>query len=169
MEQRLQLSELQSPHVHQIWQQLHQIPDPELPALSITDLGMIRNVLPSDQGWKVIFTPTYSGCPATEFLINEIKTILGDAGFEQVDIEVMLTPAWTTDWMNQDAKRRLREFGIAPPQGTSCEHPEHKGAIRCPRCDSEQTEKISEFGSTACKALYKCTECLEPFDYFKCI
>lgn len=169
MEQRLQLSELQSPQVHQIWQQLHQIPDPELPALSITDLGMIRNVLPNNQGWKVLFTPTYSGCPATEFLINEIKTVLGDAGFEQIDIEVVLTPAWTTDWMNQDAKKRLREFGIAPPQGTACEHPEHKGAIRCPRCDSEQTEKISEFGSTACKALYKCTECLEPFDYFKCI
>jgi len=169
VEQRLQLNELQSPQVHQIWQQLHQIPDPELPALSITDLGMIRNVLPSNHGWKVIFTPTYSGCPATEFLINEIKTVLGDAGFEQIDIEVVLTPAWTTDWMNQDAKKRLREFGIAPPQGTACEHPEHKGAIRCPRCDSEQTEKISEFGSTACKALYKCTECLEPFDYFKCI
>ncbi|WP_353243504.1 1,2-phenylacetyl-CoA epoxidase subunit PaaD [Providencia sp.] len=169
MEQRLQLNELQSPQVHQIWQQLHQIPDPELPALSITDLGMIRNVLPSHHGWKVIFTPTYSGCPATEFLINEIKTVLGDAGFEQIDIEVVLTPAWTTDWMNQDAKKRLREFGIAPPQGTACEHPEHKGAIRCPRCDSEQTEKISEFGSTACKALYKCAECLEPFDYFKCI
>lgn len=121
------------------------------------------------QGWKVIFTPTYSGCPATEFLINEIKTVLGNAGFPNIDIEILLTPAWTTDWMNQDAKRRLREFGIAPPQGTSCEHPEHKGAVRCPRCDSEQTEKISEFGSTACKALYRCTECLEPFDYFKCI
>ncbi|WIE08429.1 MULTISPECIES: 1,2-phenylacetyl-CoA epoxidase subunit PaaD [Providencia] len=169
MEQRLQHCELQSPQVHQIWQQLHQIPDPELPALSITDLGMIRNVLPAAQGWKVIFTPTYSGCPATEFLLNEIKTVLGNVGFSNIDIEILLTPAWTTDWMNQDAKRRLREFGIAPPQGTSCEHPEHKGAVRCPRCDSEQTEKISEFGSTACKALYRCTECLEPFDYFKCI
>ncbi|HEC8327962.1 TPA: phenylacetate-CoA oxygenase subunit PaaJ [Providencia rettgeri] len=169
MEQRQQHCELQSPQVHQIWQQLQQIPDPELPALSITDLGMIRNVLPAGQGWKVVFTPTYSGCPATEFLINEIKTVLGDAGFQDINIEVMLTPAWTTDWMNQDAKRRLREFGIAPPQGTSCEHPEHKGAIRCPRCDSEHTQKISEFGSTACKALYRCTECLEPFDYFKCI
>ncbi|MBQ0686127.1 phenylacetate-CoA oxygenase subunit PaaJ [Providencia rettgeri] len=169
MEQRLKPNQLQSPQVHVIWQQLQQIPDPELPALSITDLGMIRNVVPNKQGWKVIFTPTYSGCPATEFLINEIKTVLGKAGFQNIDIEVMLTPAWTTDWMNQDAKRRLREFGIAPPQGTSCEHPEHKGAVCCPRCDSQQTEKISEFGSTACKALYRCTECLEPFDYFKCI
>ncbi|MBG5883589.1 MULTISPECIES: 1,2-phenylacetyl-CoA epoxidase subunit PaaD [Providencia] len=166
MEQRMQL---QSPDIHQIWQQLQQIPDPELPALSITDLGMVRHVKPTEQGWKIGFTPTYSGCPATEFLINEIKTVLDSAGFSPVDVEVVLTPAWTTDWMNQDAKRRLREFGIAPPQGVACEHPEHTGAIRCPRCDSEQTEKISEFGSTACKALYRCNECLEPFDYFKCI
>lgn len=119
MEQRLKPNQLQSPQVHVIWQQLQQIPDPELPALSITDLGMIRNVVPNKQGWKVIFTPTYSGCPATEFLINEIKTVLGKAGFQNIDIEVMLTPAWTTDWMNQDAKRRLREFGIAPRK----EHP----------------------------------------------
>ncbi len=91
MEQRLQHCELQSPQVHQIWQQLHQIPDPELPALSITDLGMIRNVLPAAQGWKVIFTPTYSGCPATEFLLNEIKTVLGNAGFPNIDIEILLT------------------------------------------------------------------------------
>ncbi len=166
MEQRMQL---QAPDIHQIWQQLHQIPDPELPALSITDLGMVRHVVPTEQGWQVGFTPTYSGCPATEFLINEIKTVLDSAGFQNVDVEVVLTPAWTTDWMNQDAKRRLREFGIAPPQGTACEHPEHTGAICCPRCDSQHTEKISEFGSTACKALYRCTECLEPFDYFKCI
>ncbi|MTB65456.1 phenylacetate-CoA oxygenase subunit PaaJ [Providencia sp. wls1943] len=166
MEQRMQL---QSPDIHQIWQQLQQIPDPELPALSITDLGMVRHVKPTEQGWQIGFTPTYSGCPATEFLINEIKTVLDSAGFSPVDVEVVLTPAWTTDWMNQDAKRRLREFGIAPPQGTACEHPEHTGAIYCPRCDSEQTEKISEFGSTACKALYRCNECLEPFDYFKCI
>ncbi|KGI83740.1 phenylacetic acid degradation protein, partial [Exiguobacterium mexicanum] len=93
MEQRLQPNQLQSPQVHVIWQQLQQIPDPELPALSITDLGMIRNVVPNKQGWKVIFTPTYSGCPATEFLINEIKTVLGKAGFQNIDIEVMLTPA----------------------------------------------------------------------------
>ncbi|MBS0923358.1 phenylacetate-CoA oxygenase subunit PaaJ [Providencia sp. JGM181] len=166
MEQRMQL---QSPDIHQIWQQLQQIPDPELPALSITDLGMVRHVKPTEQGWQIGFTPTYSGCPATEFLINEIKMVLDSAGFSPVDVEVVLTPAWTTDWMNQDAKRRLREFGIAPPQGTACEHPEHTGAICCPRCDSEKTEKISEFGSTACKALYRCNECLEPFDYFKCI
>lgn len=169
MEQTVFHHDLQSPVIHRIWKLLHLIPDPELPVLSITDLGMIRNIVPDNQGWKIIFTPTYSGCPATEFLINEIKTVLGNAGFKGITVEIMLTPAWTTDWMNQDAKRRLREFGIAPPQGTSCEHPEHKGAVRCPRCDSEHTEKISEFGSTACKALYRCTECLEPFDYFKCI
>ncbi|WP_272659091.1 1,2-phenylacetyl-CoA epoxidase subunit PaaD [Providencia sp. PROV121] len=169
MEQRLQNSGLQPPQIHQIWQQLHQIPDPELPALSITDLGMIRNVFATSRGWKVMFTPTYSGCPATEFLINEIKNVLEHAGFPNVEIEVVLTPAWTTDWMNQDAKQRLREFGIAPPAGKACEHPEKSGPICCPRCNSQHTEKISEFGSTACKALYRCLECFEPFDYFKCI
>ena len=169
MEQRQSLNGLQSPQLHQIWQQLQQIPDPELPALSITDLGMIRNVLATPNGWKVLFTPTYSGCPATEFLLNEIKQVLHHAGFSNIEIEVVLTPAWTTDWMNQNAKQRLRDFGIAPPVGKSCEHPEHSGPIRCPRCDSQQTEKISEFGSTACKALYRCRECFEPFDYFKCI
>lgn len=89
--------QLQSPDIHQIWQQLQQIPDPELPALSITDLGMVRHVIPTEQGWQVGFTPTYSGCPATEFLINEIKEVLDNAGFQHVNVDVILTPAWTTD------------------------------------------------------------------------
>ncbi|WP_237385750.1 1,2-phenylacetyl-CoA epoxidase subunit PaaD [Xenorhabdus sp. Sc-CR9] len=164
-----QLKTLQQPEVHQIWQCLHQIADPELPALSITDLGMIRTVTPLQSGWRVTFTPTYSGCPATEFLLNEISNTLTQAGFSPVYIEVSLTPAWTTDWMNADARQRLRESGIAPPQGLVCEKRTDAEPITCPRCGSHETEKISEFGSTACKALYRCQQCLEPFDYFKCI
>ncbi|WP_340617781.1 1,2-phenylacetyl-CoA epoxidase subunit PaaD [Xenorhabdus entomophaga] len=163
---------VQPPEIHQIWQCLHQIADPELPVLSITDLGMIRAVTPMQDmqnGWRVTFTPTYSGCPATEYLLNAIQETLTQAGFAPVDIEVSLTPAWTTDWINADAKQRLREFGIAPPQGLACEKPADAEPIICPRCGSHTTEKISEFGSTACKALYRCQQCLEPFDYFKCI
>ncbi|MBD2814746.1 phenylacetate-CoA oxygenase subunit PaaJ [Xenorhabdus sp. Flor] len=171
----LQLIVLQQPEVHQIWQCLHQIADPELPTLSITDLGMVRAVLPfsteqaGQTGWQVIFTPTYSGCPATEFLVNEIHTTLTQSGFSPVHVDVSLSPAWTTDWMNADARQRLRESGIAPPQGSACEKPADTESIICPRCSSHETEKISEFGSTACKALYRCRQCLEPFDYFKCI
>ncbi|PHM44819.1 phenylacetate-CoA oxygenase subunit PaaJ [Xenorhabdus mauleonii] len=164
-----QLKALQQPEVHQIWQCLHKIADPELPALSITDLGMVRAVTPLQTGWQVTFTPTYSGCPATEFLINEIRQLLTQAGFAPVHVNVSLSPAWTTDWMNADAKQRLKESGIAPPQGLSCEKPAEADPIHCPRCGSHETEKISEFGSTACKALYRCQQCLEPFDYFKCI
>ncbi|AYA41700.1 phenylacetate-CoA oxygenase subunit PaaJ [Xenorhabdus nematophila] len=164
-----QLKTLQQPEIHQIWQCLHHIADPELPALSITDLGMIRAVTPLSSGWRVTFTPTYSGCPATEFLLNEIRQTLTKAGFAPVYIDVSLTPAWTTDWMSADARQRLRESGIAPPQGLACEKPTDAESITCPRCGSHETEKISEFGSTACKALYRCQQCLEPFDYFKCI
>ncbi|PHM35641.1 1,2-phenylacetyl-CoA epoxidase subunit PaaD [Xenorhabdus innexi] len=175
-----QFNTLQQPEIHQIWQCLHQIADPELPTLSITDLGMVREVTTfrneqnGQNGWQVVFTPTYSGCPATDFLINEIRTTLTQAGFFPVHIDVSLSPAWTTDWMNADARQRLRESGIAPPQGAACERSGRKTSadtesIICPRCGSQQTEKISEFGSTACKALYRCQHCLEPFDYFKCI
>ncbi|CBJ79275.1 putative subunit of multicomponent oxygenase,phenylacetic acid degradation [Xenorhabdus bovienii str. Jollieti] len=169
MEQHVNTLQLQNPAIHQIWQCLHQIADPELPVLSITDLGMVRAVTPQLTGWRVTFTPTYSGCPATEYLINEIQQTLARAGFTSVTVEISLRPAWTTDWMNADAKQRLREFGIAPPQGLACEKPTETETITCPRCGSHETEKISEFGSTACKAIYRCQQCLEPFDYFKCI
>ncbi|WP_338884003.1 1,2-phenylacetyl-CoA epoxidase subunit PaaD [Xenorhabdus sp. TH1] len=162
-------SEIQPPEVHQIWQCLHQIADPELPALSITDLGMIRAVTPLQNGWRVTFTPTYSGCPATEYLIETIQKILAQAGFSPIHIEVSLHPAWTTDWINANAKQRLRASGIAPPQGLVCEKTADMKPITCPYCGSHATEKISEFGSTACKALYRCRDCWEPFDYFKCI
>ncbi|CDG19606.1 1,2-phenylacetyl-CoA epoxidase subunit PaaD [Xenorhabdus doucetiae] len=162
-------SAIQPPEIHQIWQCLQQIADPELPALSITDLGMIRAVTPLQHGWQVTFTPTYSGCPATEYLIEIMQETLAQAGFSPVYIEVSLTPAWTTDWINAEARQRLRASGIAPPQGWVCEKTADMEPITCPYCGSHETEKISEFSSTACKALYRCCACLEPFDYFKCL
>ncbi|WP_447881255.1 1,2-phenylacetyl-CoA epoxidase subunit PaaD [Serratia fonticola] len=165
----MNITRLQSAEIPQIWHCLQQISDPELPVLSITDLGMVRDVERDGAGWHITFTPTYSGCPATEYLLNAIEQTLNEAGFSPVKITISLSPAWTTDWMNADARQRLREYGVAPPQGQTCEKPLAHGPMQCPRCGSEHTEKISEFGSTACKALYRCCECREPFDYFKCI
>lgn len=165
----MQITRLQPAEIPQIWHCLQQISDPELPVLSITDLGMVRNVEHDGESWLITFTPTYSGCPATEYLLNAIEQSLADAGFSPVRIVISLSPAWTTDWMNADARLRLKEYGVAPPQGQSCEKPQVHGPVQCPRCGSASTEKISEFGSTACKALYRCCACREPFDYFKCI
>lgn len=165
----MNITRLQPAEIPQIWHCLQQISDPELPVLSITDLGMVRDVEHDGAGWHITFTPTYSGCPATEYLLNAIEQTLSEAGFSPVKITISLSPAWTTDWMNADARQRLREYGVAPPQGQTCEKPLANGPVQCPRCGSEHTEKISEFGSTACKALYRCCECREPFDYFKCI
>ncbi|HGM5490003.1 TPA: 1,2-phenylacetyl-CoA epoxidase subunit PaaD [Serratia fonticola] len=165
----MNITRLQPAEIPQIWHCLQQISDPELPVLSITDLGMVRDVEREGAGWHITFTPTYSGCPATEYLLGAIEQTLNEAGFSPVKITISLSPAWTTDWMNADARQRLREYGVAPPQGQTCEKPLAHGPVQCPRCGSASTEKISEFGSTACKALYRCCECREPFDYFKCI
>ncbi|ANS43648.1 1,2-phenylacetyl-CoA epoxidase subunit PaaD [Serratia inhibens] len=165
----MNITRLQAAEIPQIWHCLQQISDPELPVLSITDLGMVRDVEPDGAGWRITFTPTYSGCPATEFLLDAIKQRLTEAGFSPVKVTIRLSPAWTTDWMNAAARARLREYGVAPPQGHTCDKPEIHGPVPCPRCGSTHSEKISEFGSTACKAMYRCCECREPFDYFKCI
>lgn len=165
----MNITSLQPAAIPQIWHCLQQISDPELPVLSITDLGMIRQVESDGAGWRITFTPTYSGCPATEFLLNAIEQTLNAAGFSPVTVTLCLSPAWTSDWLNSAARQRLQEYGVAPPQGKSCEKPLLHGPVKCPRCRSTQTEKISEFGSTACKALYRCLACREPFDYFKCI
>lgn len=165
----MNITRLQPAEIPQIWHCLQQISDPELPVLSITDLGMVRDVEREGAGWHITFTPTYSGCPATEYLLHAIEQTLNEAGFSPVKITISLSPAWTTDWMNADARQRLREYGVAPPQGHTCEKPLAPGPVQCPRCGSSSTEKISEFGSTACKALYRCCQCREPFDYFKCI
>lgn len=160
--------DLVDPDTRRVWQSLSAISDPEIPVLTITDLGMVRCVRRLADGWHIGFTPTYSGCPATGFLISAIEETLTGQGFSPVRVELQLHPAWTTDWMTGDARERLRAYGISPPAGHSC-HAMLPAQVSCPRCGSEHTGLISEFGSTACKALYRCHSCREPFDYFKCI
>jgi ring-1,2-phenylacetyl-CoA epoxidase subunit PaaD len=154
--------------VHQIWALLGQIPDPEVPVLTITDLGMVRSVAPQGDGWVIGFTPTYSGGPATEHLLGEIRRAMTENGYTPVHIVLQLDPPWTTDWMSAGARERLRQYGISPPQAHAC-HAGIPETVSCPRCGSNHSTLISEFGSTACKALYRCDSCREPFDYFKCI
>lgn len=156
------------PQVRAVWKLLSTISDPEIPVLTLTDLGMVRSVEHDDNGWHIGFTPTWSGCPATAFLQDAIRDTLARHGYTPVRVSVCLHPAWTTAWMSEAAKARLREYGISPPVGHSCsaELPAH---VECPRCGSLHTTLISEFSSTACKALWRCESCREPFDYFKCI
>ncbi|MZR12803.1 phenylacetate-CoA oxygenase subunit PaaJ [Maritimibacter sp. DP07] len=150
------------PSTEQVWDWLDTIPDPEIPAITLTDLGIIRNV-----GWDgdtcvVTVTPTYSGCPATSLINMEIETALREHGLEKIELKRQLSPAWTTDWMSERGRRKLEEYGIAPPQPAG-------GPDKCPHCGSTNVEKLSQFGSTPCKAQWRCKDCLEPFDYFKCI
>lgn len=152
---------------------LEDVKDPEIPVLSIVDLGMVREVrTDADGDVEVVITPTYSGCPAMNMIEFEIMRALDQAGFGKAKVTTVLSPAWTTDWITEDARRRLKEYGIAPPEKTSTSKRTLLGeeeTVFCPHCGSANTERVSEFGSTACKALYKCRDCLEPFDYFKCI
>ena len=146
-----------------IYKILEQVKDPEIPALSIWDMGILRTVEWQGEQLTVIVTPTYSGCPAMDIIRQDIVSALAEAGYQQVQIETRLSPVWTTSWMVDDAKQRMAASGIAPPQ----EGVAGGAKPQCPVCGSTHTELISEFGSTACKALYRCTSCLEPFDYFK--
>jgi ring-1,2-phenylacetyl-CoA epoxidase subunit PaaD len=155
-----------------IWSILEEVNDPEVPVLSVIDLGIVREVIVNDQGVEVVITPTYSGCPAMDVISMNIRMALLQRGYGQITIRTVLSPAWTTEWMSERGKEKLREYGIAPPTPlqqvchTKLFHREE--AIACPRCQSYHTRLISEFGSTACKALYRCEDCREPFDYFKC-
>lgn len=155
------------------WEALHEVHDPEVPVLSVIDLGMIRGVdINNDNEIVVRLTPTYSGCPATDMLKTEITNTLTARGLTPVKVVVDLSEAWTTDWMSEAGKQKLQAYGIAPPQGLSHSCGTHvplADGVGCPRCGSQHTRLISEFGSTACKALYQCNDCFEPFDYFKCI
>lgn len=151
---------------------LESVTDPEIPVLTVMDLGVIRDVMVEEDGTvKVVITPTYSGCPAMNMIEVNIKATLQEAGFQKVAVETVLSPPWTTDWMSEEGRKKLKEYGIAPPQAGVVDKnalfAEEKDII-CPHCDSTNTIMISQFGSTACKALYKCKDCLEPFDYFKC-
>ncbi len=148
-----------------IYEKLSTIMDPEVPVINIVELGVIRDVeVLKDEHVKITITPTYSGCPAMDFIHIEVKQAMDSLGYTHIDVIEQLSPAWTTAWMTEDAKKKLKDYGIAPPRLQ-----EGKELIECPRCSSSEVERISQFGSTSCKALYKCQECLEPFDYFKCI
>jgi ring-1,2-phenylacetyl-CoA epoxidase subunit PaaD len=153
-----------------IWRILENVCDPEVPVLTIQDLGIIRKIkLQDSQSIEITITPTYSGCPAMNTISTQIRMELASHGFTHITILEELSPAWTTDWMTEKGKEKLSAFGITPPQYTTKNNPrEWDAIIPCPRCHSTKTELISQFGSTACKALYKCLDCLEPFDYFKC-
>jgi ring-1,2-phenylacetyl-CoA epoxidase subunit PaaD len=152
------------------WAVLDTVPDPEVPALSLRDLGIVREVNLLEHGLEVVLTPTYSGCPATEVIARSVCDALEGEGLGPVSVRHRLAPAWTTDWISEAGKRKLRAYGIAPPG------PAADGAqtiriqtrnVPCPRCASPQTERLSAFGSTACKALYRCLACREPFEHFK--
>lgn len=145
---------------------LREVPDPEIPVLTIADLGILRDVEISNDGINVIITPTYNGCPAMDMIAMNIRLALLEHGYKNIKITSVLSPAWTTDWMSEEGKRKLKEYGIAPPASRS-DVPSDL-LIECPQCHSTNTRLISEFGSTACKALYQCNDCKEPFDYFKC-
>jgi len=152
------------------WECLTEVMDPEVPVVSVVDLGMIRAVEWEGDRLKVKVSPTYSGCPATEVIERDVQEALEDTGFTNPRIERVLAPAWTTDWITDKGRDALQAYGIAPPpkgQGRDTLH--DPGPAECPHCGSTDTVQVSEFGSTACKALYKCRDCLEPFDYFKCL
>lgn len=155
----------------EIWKILEEVPDPEVPVLSITDLGIVRSVLVEDEEIIITVTPTYSGCPALDAINMDIRLKLMEKGFKKVRLQQTLSPPWTTDWMTENGKQKLKEYGIAPPNPRQqfCKDDMFmQEAVQCPRCGSYHTELISQFGSTACKALYRCNNCNEPFDYFKC-
>jgi ring-1,2-phenylacetyl-CoA epoxidase subunit PaaD len=148
---------------------LETVTDPEIPVLTIADLGVLRDVTVSDGGIEVAITPTYSGCPAMNMIALEIELALEREGFARPKIRTVLSPAWTTDWMSDDGRRKLREYGIAPPLPASSRRALFGvQEVACPQCSSSNTELLSEFGSTSCKALWRCKSCREPFDYFKC-
>ncbi len=167
----------------QLWAWLEEVPDPEIPVLSLVDLGIVRDV-----GWDerdasacITITPTYSGCPATDVIGGQIREHLRTCGVDRVQLKVQLSPAWTTDWMTEKGKQNLREYGIAPPTERAAAPSNgmaaslvilgqgaHRPLLNCPRCGSARTELLSPFGSTPCKSLHRCLDCLEPFDHFKC-
>lgn len=169
-----------SPHVRRVWDWLAGVPDPEVPVVSVVDLGIVREVEWNGdpaQECRVTVTPTYSGCPATEVIARDIVAALNAKGIAHVRVRTQLVPAWTTDWLTADAREKLRRYGIAPPVTRAGEHivdlsrlrrREETIPIACPHCGSTDTALVSAFGSTPCKALYRCHACREPFDYFKC-
>ena len=162
-----------SPRVEHAWRVLHDVLDPEVPAISVTDLGIVRDVIAHDDGLEVVVTPTYSGCPATEVIAQSISDAIDAAGLGPARVTQRRAPAWTTDWITPEGRDKLRAYGIAPPgscaSGASNVQPIRLMArdVACPRCGSARTERLSAFGSTACKSLHRCIACREPFEHFK--
>ncbi|MGD1848547.1 MAG: 1,2-phenylacetyl-CoA epoxidase subunit PaaD [Salibacteraceae bacterium] len=155
-----------------IWHLLEQVKDPEIPVISVVDLGIVRDVQSlSEEGFKVVITPTYSGCPAMNIIEKDILTYLRGQGL-QVEVETVLFPAWTTDWISEKGRKNMEAYGIQPPVERTVDKSFLTGGrktVPCPNCGSKETQMVSQFGSTACKSLYQCQDCREPFDYFKCI
>ena len=165
-----------TPKVQAAWAVLHTVLDPEVPAVSVCDLGIVRDVVERDAGLEIVLTPTYSGCPATEVIEHDVLSAIDAAGLGPAWVTLRRAPAWTTDWISADGKRKLTEYGIAPPGAVR-----EDGAVpikffgrnlgaatpACPRCGSAHTERLSAFGATACKSLYRCVSCREPFEHFK--
>jgi ring-1,2-phenylacetyl-CoA epoxidase subunit PaaD len=152
---------------------LSEIPDPEIPVITIVELGVIRKINIIDQkNIEITITPTYSGCPAMKQMEDDVRKKLSENGFEYIDIKMTYSPPWTTDWLSTEARLKLQNYGIAPPEESTTDKSFLTGKpkqVTCPRCKSKNTLMVSQFGSTACKALHKCNDCLEAFDYFKCI
>ncbi len=146
----------------QVMAWLHEVPDPEIPVISLVDLGIVRGVEWQGDTLRVTITPTYSGCPATSIIAMQVEEALRERGIEKLELKRQIAPAWTTDWISDEGRAKLEAYGIAPPQPAG-------GPARCPHCGATDLEKISQFGSTPCKAQWRCKACLEPFDYFKCI
>lgn len=156
--------------IERTWAVLDGVPDPEVPALSVRDLGIVREVLERDDGLEIVLTPTYSGCPATEVIERSVVEAVAQAGLGPARVTLRRAPAWTTDWISEAGRRKLADYGIAPPGPVASEAARPIRIVprlACPRCGSADTERLSAFGSTACKALYRCRACREPFEHFK--
>ncbi len=150
---------------------LEEVCDPEIPVLSLADLGVLRDVEYLNNEWLITITPTYSGCPAMKTMEADVVAKLKEKGVDDLRVELVLSPAWTTDWLSEEGRKKLRSFGIAPPEDEVDKSVLFAAptVVPCPKCGSRETKMVSQFGSTACKAHYKCLSCLEPFDYFKCL
>ena len=146
-------------NIDKIWELLNTVPDPEIPVISVVELGVIRNIEFINDSYLISITPTYSGCPAVKAFQDHIKTCLSNNGVDNFELKLIYSPAWTTDWMTENTKEKLLKYGISPPSET----------VICPQCKSTSTNTISDFGSTACKSFHSCKDCLEPFEHFKCI
>ncbi len=150
---------MQNGNTKYIWELLNTVPDPEIPVISVVELGVIRDITFTDNCYEISITPTYSGCPAVKAFMDDIKSCLKENDILNFSLKLVYAPAWTTDWMTEETKEKLKKYGISPPSNT----------VICPLCNSQKTTLVSEFGATACKSLHKCIDCLEPFEHFKCI